>query len=244
MNDDNHLTCIVVKSRRAIQPAPLPTGTVFSFSGGAFFIAEASYLPNQGKDAAGLPGAYRIGAWYHTSSHFADQRFDNTRLSLASPPSTGIPLEHTGDGGVYGVIDQTLYRVPGTDDQGLSGFVRAGGVPNDRNLINFYVDGGLVYQGLVPSRPDDKIGIAAAYARVGNNARGLDADIGLFGNFFFPVRSAETMIEMMYQAQLTPWWTLQPDLQYIIQPDGGVLNPDGSLRSNAWVIALRSTLKF
>src|SRR5262249_28195856 len=66
------------------QVAPLPTGTVVSFRGGAFFIAEASYLPNQGKDAKGLPGAYRIGAWYHTSPRFADQRFDNTGLSLAN----------------------------------------------------------------------------------------------------------------------------------------------------------------
>jgi porin len=225
-------------------PAPLPTGTVFSFSGCAFLIAEASYLPNQGKDPKGLPGAYRLGAWYHTSSHFADQRFDDTGLSLASPQSTGIPLEHTGDGGVYGVIDQVLYRVPGADDQGLSGFFRAGGVPNDRNLISFYADAGLVYKGLVPRRPDDKIGIATAFARIGDNARGLDTDIGLFGDFFYPVRTNETVIEMMYQAQLKPWWTLQPDLQYIIQPGGGVLNPDGSLRQNALVIGLRSVLNF
>src|SRR5246500_3997524 len=224
--------------------APLPTGTVFSFRGGAFVIAEASYLPNQGKDATGLPGAYRIGAWYHTSSRFFDQRFDDTGLSLANPQSTGIPLRHTGDGGVYGVIDQTLYRVPGTDDQGLSAFVRAGGVPNDRNLINFYADGGLLYNGPMSGRPDDKVGIAFAYAHIGDNARGLDADTGLFGNFFFPVRSSETMIEMMYQAKLRPWWTLQPELQYIIQPGGGVLNPDGRLRPNAWVIGLRSTLNF
>jgi len=27
-------------------------------------------------------------------------------------------------------------------------------------------------------------------SRVGDNARGLDADIGLFGRFFYPVRSA------------------------------------------------------
>src|SRR5262249_16894874 len=148
------------------QPAPLPTGTVVSFRGGAFFIAEASYLPNQGKDATGLPGAYRIGAWFHTSSRFGDQRFDNTGLSLADPQSTGIPLNHTGDSGVYGVIDQMLYRVPGSDDQGLSGFVRAGGVPNDRNLVNFYADGGLIYKGLIPRRPNDKVGVAAAYARV------------------------------------------------------------------------------
>jgi hypothetical protein len=29
------------------------------------------------------------------------------------------------------VIDQMLYRVPGTDDQGLSGFFRAGGKPTE-----------------------------------------------------------------------------------------------------------------
>ena len=204
------------------QPVPLPTGTVFSFSGGAFFIAEASYLPNQNKDARGLPGAYRVGAWYHTSARFADQRFDDTGLSLANPQSTGIAMEHAGDGGVYGVIDQMLYRVPGTDDQGLSGFVRAGGVPQDRNLINFYADGGLLYKGLVPHRPDDKIGIATAVARVGDNARGFDADVGFFsGNAFFPVRSSEAVIELMYQAQLKPWWMLQPDLQYVINPGGG-----------------------
>jgi porin len=94
------------------QSEPLPTGTVFSFRGGAFVIAEVSYLPNQSKDAKGLPGTYSIGAWYHTSSHFGDQRFDNTGLSLADPLSTGIPLDHTGDSGIYGVVDQMLYRVP------------------------------------------------------------------------------------------------------------------------------------
>jgi porin len=224
--------------------APLPTGTVFSFRGRAFVIAEASYLPNQGKDASGLPGAYRVGAWFHTSTRFNDQRYDNLGLSLASPMSTGIPLEHDGDSGVYGVIDQMLYRVPGTEDQGLSGFARAGGVPNDRNLINFYADGGLLYKGFIPRRPDDKIGVAAAYARVGTNARGLDADTGFFGGFYFPVRKSETAIEMMYQAQLTPWWLLQPELQYIISPGGGVLNNDGTIRQNAWVIAVRSSLNF
>src|SRR5258708_35374778 len=202
------------------QSGPLPTGTVFSFRGGAFFIAEASYEPNQSKDAKGLPGAYRIGAWYHTSPRFGDQRFDNTGRSLADPLSTGVPFNHTGDYGIYGVVDQMLYRVPGTDDQGLSAFFRAGGGPDDRNLINFYADGGLMYKGLIPRRPDDKIGVAFAYARVGDNARGLDSDIGSFGNCFYPVRSTETMIELMYQTPLTKWWTVQPEMHYIIRPGG------------------------
>ena len=226
------------------QNLPLPTGTVISFRGGAFVIAELSYLPNQAKDAAGLPGAYRIGAWYHTSPRFGDQRFDNTGRSLADPTSTGIPLEHTGDSGIYAVVDQMLYRAPGSGDRGLSGFVRAGGVPNDRNLINFYADAGLLYKGLIAGRPDDKVGVATGYARVGDNARGLDSDIGFFGNFFYPVRSGEVMVEMIYQAQLAPWWMLQPEVQYIVRPGGGVLNSDGSLRQNAWVIALRSALNF
>ena len=48
----------------------------------------------------------------------------------------------------------------------------------------------------------------------------------------------------MYQAQLTPWWMLQPDLQYVFNPGGGVLNPDGSLRRNALVIRVRSLINF
>jgi porin len=224
-------------------PEPIPTGTMFSFRGGTFVIGEASYLPNQESNAWGLPGAYRIGAWYHTSSAFADQRYDTIGLSLANPASTGIPLNHTGDQGIYGVVDQMLYRLPGTEDQGASAFVRVGGAPNDRNLINFYGDAGLVYKG-IPGRPDDKVGIATAYARLGENARALDADTATYTNAYFPVRGGETMIELMYQAQLAKWWTLQPDLQYIIRPGGGVLNPDGSLRPNAWVVGLRTSLNF
>jgi porin len=94
------------------QILPLPTGTVFSVRGGAFVIAELSYLPNQKNDAAVLPGAYRIGAWYHTSPRFGDQRFDNTGLSLADPMSTGVRLQHTGDSGIYGVVDQMLIAFP------------------------------------------------------------------------------------------------------------------------------------
>ena len=97
----------------------LPTGTVFSFSGGAFLIAEAGYTPNQGKGAKGLPGAYKIGAWYHTSTRFGDQRFDADGRSLADPLSSGVAVNHRGNTGLYGVAEQMFYRVPGSDDQGL-----------------------------------------------------------------------------------------------------------------------------
>jgi porin len=226
------------------QQRTLPTGTIFSFRGGAYAIAELGYTPNQQKGAAGLPGNYKIGYWYHTSRHFGDQRFDDTGLSLADPMSSGIPLEHTGNWGIYGVIDQMLYRVPGTDDQGLSAFFRFGSSPNDRNLISFYFDGGVVYKGLIPGRPDDKIGLAAAYARIGSNARALDRDVRFFSDPTYPVRIAEGLVELTYQAKLAPWWTVQGDLQYIIRPGGGVLNQDGTFNENAWVAGLRTNVLF
>jgi len=52
------------------------------------------------------------------------------------------------------------------------------------------------------------------------------------------------MVEVIYQAQRTQWWTVQPEMQYIIRPGGGVLNSGGSSRPNAWVIAIRSTISF
>ena len=52
------------------------------------------------------------------------------------------------------------------------------------------------------------------------------------------------VIELTYHAKLTPWWSLQPDLQYVIRPSGGVPNDDGSIRPNVWVVGLRTNLSF
>jgi porin len=221
----------------------IPSGTVISFNGGAFLIAEAGYAINQGANAKAPPMDYKLGAWYDTSNRFQDQRFATDGLSLADPASTGIPLNHNGDWGIYGIADVPLYTTQ--DGGGLSGFVRAGGSPGDRNLISFYADGGLAYQGLLPGRAADTAGLAFGFARIGNNARGLDRDTQVFGNPLFPVRSQEVVLELSYLVQVTPhWMTLQPDLQYIINPSGGVLNGNGSPRRDALVLGLRSKLTF
>ena len=35
------------------------------------------------------------------------------------------------------------------------------------------------------------------------------------------VTSSETLVEITYQAKITPWLTLQPDLQFIFNPHEG-----------------------
>ena len=97
-----------------------PNGLDFRTKDPAFLIGEAAWAYNQGKDAASLPGTIKLGGWAHLGRRFQDQRFDNIGLSLADPDSTGIARRFRGNAGIYGVLDQMIYRVPGTTDQGLA----------------------------------------------------------------------------------------------------------------------------
>ena len=46
-------------------------------------------------------------------------------------------------------------------------------------------------------------------------------------------------------AQIAPWWIVQPDIQYIVHPNGGQ-NPDDPTLTlgHAFVAGIRSTIKF
>jgi porin len=221
-----------------------PDGTLISFNGGALAIAEAAYALNQGKDAKGPPVTLKLGGWYHSSTRFQDQRFDSNGLSLADPASDGLPRDHDGDWGWYVIADATLYQAPGGNGGGLSGFARVAGTPDDENLISLYADSGLAYKGLLQARAEDTAGVAVAYARIGNRARSLDLDYGRLDDLLLPVRNQEIVLEVSYQVQVTPWWTLQPDAQVIFNPGGHVANGDGSVRQNALLLGIRTVVTF
>lgn len=219
-------------------------GTTFSFSGGAFWISEAQYRVNQDKDAKGLAAAYKAGAWYH-SGNFADQRFGldgaGAIVTLAAlPPNT---LYHRNNWGVYGVIDQMLLR---GRDASTSVFVRAGVSPSDRNLLSWYIDGGVGFKGLIQGRGDDTLTLGIAHSKISKDVAALDRDALVLNGPPYPIRNAETVFELSYTAQLAPWWAVQPDIQYIVQPGGNVPHPNDPARTvgNAFVIGARSTINF
>jgi porin len=61
----------------------------------------------------------------------------------------------------------------------------------------------------------------------------------------YAVRRSETVYELSYIAQIAPWWSIQPDLQYIVRPNGGQNAEDPTLTvSHAFVAGVRSTIKF
>jgi porin len=220
-------------------------GTTFSFTGGALWMSELQYAVNQEKNAKGLPGVYKLGGWYATTD-FADQHYGldgaGMVVSLANPAAVG-PLFHRGDWGIYGIADQMVWRA---DKTSLNLFLRGGFAPSDRNLVSFYADGGFGVKGPFAGRADDVFTFGVSYAKISKNVAALDQDTLALNGPPYPIRDQEVVFEASYQAQIAPWWTVQPDLQYIVHPGGNVPDPNNPNMTvgNALIAGVRSTIKF
>jgi porin len=229
-----------------------PSGTSFPLNGGTLAIAELQFAyPSLGTlvragETEPLARTYRLGVWYDTE-RFADLHYDSSGVSLASPASSGVPRSHRGDWAIYGVADQMLWRDAQEPDHNLNVFVRAMGTPeSDRNLISFSLNAGFTCHEPFPHRDDDTAGIAMGYAKVSSQASALDQDTAAFTRTFYPVRGSETFVEATYQYLVTPWWQLQPDIQYVFRPGAGLPDPGSPGRTirNETVAGLRTNILF
>jgi len=219
-------------------------GLSFRVSDPALAMAEAQVKYGDEKSPNGLSGVAKLGVWTHFG-RFEDQRYDRAGLSLANPSGSGDPRSLRGNRGVYGVVEQQIHRLADDPAKGVGVFARIAGAPGDRNLVDFYADAGINVSGMIASRPDDSFGVAFAYARIGGGPRGLDRDDNVYSASKGPVRSSEALIEATYSAQIVPGWTLQPNLQYVVRPNGGV-DPDNRTRrlGGATVVGARTSLRF
>ncbi len=226
-------------------------GTNFNLHNGALFIGEVQYAlnpaPSDSSDrkSAGLPGTYKLGFWYNTGQ-FADQRLDNTGVSLASPATTGVPQPHRGNYSFYAVADQMIWRPSADSPQSVGVFARIMGAPGDRNLVDLGVNAGVTLKAPFKGRDNDIVGLAVGYAKIGSHAQGLASDTASLTTPGYPSRSAETIIEATYQFQVTPWWQMQADFQYAFRPAGGIPNPEKPSErvGNEAVVGVRATIVF
>ena len=228
------------------------SGTTFATNGGGLAIAELQYAyPSLGTmlyadQPEPLARTYRLGVWYDTE-RFADQRYDNTGLPLANPASSGIAATHRGDYGIYAVVDQMLWVDPEEPDRSISVFTRIMGTPEvNRNLVTFSANLGVNFKEPFLGRDDDTFGLGMGYAKVSSGAAGLDRDTQTYSGAYTPIRSNETFIEATYQYEVAPWLQLQPDVQYIMNPGGGVANPTSADQriKNELVFGLRTNILF
>lgn len=206
-------------------------GLAFRVNDPPWVIGQVRF--NYDIDVGGRPlaGNFTPGAWKHYGS-FDSQRFTAEGPSIADPGGTGVPAKLRGNYGIFAVIEQVLYRPPEVKENstsasipGVTAFGRIAYSPPDRNLIDLYLDGGVGFVGFVPGRPLDRFGVAMAYMRISNTARRLDIDTQAFTGIQSPVRSNETLIEMIYEAHIKPGWLIAPYFQYVFRPSGGIPNP-------------------
>ena len=185
-------------------------------------------------DIGGRPLAGNVtpGAWKHYG-YFDSQRFTAEGQSIADPGGSGIPAKLRGNYGIFAVIEQVLYRPPEVKDNstsaslpGVTAFGRIAYSPPDRNLIDLYLDGGIGFVGFTPAVRS----IASAWRRPTcasrTPPRNLDLDTQSFSGVQSPVRSNETLIEMIYEAHIKPGWLIAPYFQYVFRPSGGIPNPN------------------
>jgi porin len=208
-------------------------GLDFELDDPPLLMVEGAYKYNQER----LAGTAKLGGWNHFGD-FEHQRFSAGGNLIAVTKGPGKPLNN--DWGFYGIIDQLIWRLPGSEEaKGVALFGRVIGAPSDRNLIDFYADGGITFSGMIRSRPDDSFAIGFAYTGISDQVSGFDIDSGT------PVaRNYEALLEICYTMQLTTGWTIQPDFQYFWQPGGNVTDENGRVVENAAVFGARSTMSF
>jgi porin len=169
-------------------------GTEFGISGSAgyFVIGEVAYRLNSETGDTGLPGRYRAGGYYDSNEY----------ISLINPGR-----RQTGNYGLFLLGEQMVYREGGPGSaRGLSLFGALIYAPQERiNPMPWFASAGASYRGLVPGRDNDTAVFALYYG-------GFSRDL--------PGQTYELVLEWTYAIALTRWLTIQPDVQYVINPGG------------------------
>jgi porin len=198
-------------------------GTQFALRAdeGAMLFAEIGWKH-------GDAGAIKVGGTYHTD-RFGDIR-DFTLAALGSRLAPTEAGSFRGNYAFYVIAEHDLWHEPGSAHDGLGGFIDATFAPADRNFFRHSAQAGLVYHGLFQSDARDVLGLAVDWLGLSPQVRSAHREAG------GEAPHDETVLELTYQYAVTPWCTLQPDVQWVLH--------SGGTSRDALVIGLRATLTF
>jgi porin len=176
-----------------------------------FYIFETGITPQLDSANGPIAGTYRAGLWYDPQ--------DKTHLSSDK--------NVRDDTGFYLSFDQMLSKentAPG-DSQGLGVFGRFGWADSKANEVTNFWSVGLQYQGFFEGREEDVLGVGFAYGTFSDKATDFSEDY-------------ESVLEVYYNARVTPRLSLSPSIQYIVNPGGAKDITD------AVVLGLRAQMTF
>ena len=207
-----------------------------SQTSGVYLPLEIGWLPTFG--AGKLPGHYKMGVGFDTSSGYQD--FGN---QLAAAGIAGFTAQsRSGNTQVWALADQMLLRSGPNDGAGLVAL--AGFIHNDPNN-SVYAEqyfAGAVARGFWKARSNDAIGLLFMYDTVSGrlgSVQDLQATLGLpLSNGASGVQRREMILETNYDIQVFRGLNVEPDFQYVFQP-----NAQSNLRAAA-VFGVKAHVEF
>lgn len=144
-----------------------------------------------------------------------------------SGPGQPPPADREDSAGGYVLVENELVRWGGAE---LRGFARVGAADRRVHEVELYTGAGLVLQGRLLGLEGEQLGVAVASAWSGGPyRRSFEAGDGA---------RRETSLELTYSTPLLPWLSVQPDVQWVINP--GFSEETG----DALAIGLRFTAAF
>jgi porin len=198
-------------------------GVDFSLRGPLFLIAETGLRWNYAKNSERLAGNLKIGGYYNGGT---------ARVFDAAPAVHSVT--ERGRNGFYVVADQVLLRWGDpTVDRHLGVFGGFTVAPDQRiNPVQYFFDTGLVMYGPSSKRPRDLVGLAVVYGSYSRDLRLAEETNPAPAR----VQNFEMTLEVNYGWTIRPGLLLQPDLQYVVQPDGN------ARRHNALAVGINIVL--
>lgn len=139
-----------------------------------------------------------IGGWYYTSDF---ESVDSMN-----------PMQYQGSWGVYGLWEKSVFFANENTRSGLSYFLRVGISDENVNQVDKYIGGGIVHSGIFPQLDNDQMGVAIAAAHTSEKFKQAFIKQGE------QIDNWEMAVELTYRAEINDWFSIQPDLQYIINP--------------------------
>jgi porin len=172
---------------------------------------------------AGLPGHQLFGGTWN-SRDFAALGQD-PRIILPDVPIA----EQSGSWSLYWNCDQYLYVDPCNQARGWGVFGRAGIGDDETNPLEWFLSAGIGGSGLFRGRERDTFGAGWYYAGTSN-------EIGPIIQIVFGPTGDGQGVEVFYNAEVTPWLHLTPDVQVIMPAREDV--------DTALVLGIRARIEF
>lgn len=192
---------------------PKHTRIRFEDGDGSFQIGEIGWLPEAANEEFKGHAKLAFGLWNYTAH-------EENLVDTAYADTTGAfrMRSHRQHGG-YLLGERTLMRLSEDGERYLTGFARyTWGDARSYELKNS-LNLGVHVKGALAARPDDILGLA--WTRAGTSSEFRQAT-RIYGDS--PTHS-ESIWELTYRAQLTPYLAIQPNAQWVRNP-GGTVGPN------------------